>query len=476
MKSKRTWRIIKILLGGIAGVGLAVVGYAGWQTYQDLQALKQIKAKYKAVETSQKALKQRPKDAQAYLNLGNAWMDFHQDSGKGFRLAGQLKDLEMLSLMISLPPSLKGAIAAYNKALALDPTLADAYGGLCLAKVEQNISTEAQKTLATCRKAAELQPQRAQVHLALGLTFWYQQKVDAAVASFRKAVALEPNNGNTHYQLGRALVDQKKPQEAEVQLRKAIALSPEGNMSYISLGNALADQGKPDEAIAAYRQSIRVSPDQPLVYAFLGDVLLQQKRTDEAIANYQEMIRRYPPYSSGYQGLGAALSQKNRLSEAIAAYNQAATRDPNDLSILTERGLLYARIGSTPKAMADFQEAVKLHPKAAEAFNALCWNGSLLGQAKPVMNACNKAVALAAPKFKPNYQDSRGLARALVGDRQGAITDFQVFVRGQSEPEAVGFQGTSLAERQAKRQSWIHELQQGRNPFTPELKQALLQE
>lgn len=469
-------RIVKCLLGGIAGLGLAVVAYAGWQNYQDRQTLKQIEAKYKTVETYRQAVQQHPKDPQAYLNLGNAWMDFHQDAGKGLRLAIQLQTFSSMDFMLS-PQSLRDAIAAYNKALTLDPTLADAYGGLCLAKVEQNISAEAPKTLATCRKAAELQPQRAQVHLALGLALWYQQKVDAAVVSFRKAVALDPNNGNTHYQLGRALVDQNKPQEAEEQLRQAIALSPEGNMSYISLGNALADQNKLNEAIAAYRQSIRVSPDQPLVYAFLGDVLLQQKRTDEAISNYQEMIRRYPPYSTGYQGLGAALSQKNRLPEAIAAYNQAATRDPQDLSILTERGVLYARMADISRAMADFREAIKLHPKAAEAFNALCWNGSLLGQATQVMDACDKAVALAAPKFKPNYHDSRGLARALAGNRQGAIADFQVFVRWvQSERKTAVIQGASLAERQAKRQTWIHELQQGRNPFTPELKQALLKE
>jgi tetratricopeptide (TPR) repeat protein len=479
MKSKRTWRIIKMLLGGIAGVGLAIVAYAGWQTYHDFQALKQIKAKYKAVETYQKAVKQQPKDAQAYLNLGNAWMDFHQNSGKGYRLAIQLNDIEMLSLMMSALPSREGAIAAYSKALALDPTLAAAYGGLCLAKVQTNISTEAQKTLATCRKAIELQPQWAQVHLALGVALWDQHKVDDAVTVFRRAVALEPNNGNTHYQLGRALVDQNNSQEAEKHLRKAIALNPEGNMSYISLGNALTDQGKPNEAIAAYRQSIQVSPDQPLAYAFLGDVLIQQKRTDEAISNAQEMIRRYPSFSSGYQGLGAALSQKNRLQEAIAAYNQAATKAPNDLFILTERGTVYARAGNTAKAMADFREAVKFHPKAADAFNALCWNGGLLGQAEQVMGACNQAVALDHSKRKPLYQDGRGLVRALTGDRKGAIADFQAFIEWSKATEKttplVPMSPAQLNARQ-QRLAWIAELKQGRNPFTPELKQALLKE
>ena len=76
------------------------------------------------------------------------------------------------------------------------------------------------------------------------------------------------------------------------------------------------------------------------------------------------------------------------------------------------------------------------------------------------MFACEKAVALSPDE--DYIIDSRGLARALTGDIEGAIADFQVFV-----------EWTSNEERKAQRQEWIKALQAGENPFTDELLKEL---
>ncbi|MEO1067611.1 MAG: tetratricopeptide repeat protein [Cyanobacteria bacterium J06638_6] len=76
------------------------------------------------------------------------------------------------------------------------------------------------------------------------------------------------------------------------------------------------------------------------------------------------------------------------------------------------------------------------------------------------MFACEKAVAL-APEHG-GIIDSRGLARALTGDTQGAIADFQAFV-----------EWTNNEDSKAQRQEWIEALKQGENPFTPELLEDL---
>ncbi len=41
-----------------------------------------------------------------------------------------------------------------------------------------------------------------------------------------------------------------------------------------------------------------------------------------------------------------------------------------------------------------------------------------------VLAACDKAVTL-----EPGYVGSRGIAKAIAGDREGAITDFQAFIK-----------------------------------------------
>ncbi len=108
------------------------------------------------------------------------------------------------------------------------------------------------------------------------------------------------------------------------------------------------------------------------------------------------------------------------------------------------------------EALAAYTAALKFDPKVeitADSWNRLCRDGSLQKQAADVLPACDKAVALAPEDG--NIRDSRGLARALTGDTQGAITDFEAYI-AQTEDK----------DRKAQRQRWVKDLQAGKNPFT----------
>ena len=102
-----------------------------------------------------------------------------------------------------------------------------------------------------------------------------------------------------------------------------------------------------------------------------------------------------------------------------------------------------------------------LYEISANDWNGLCWNGSLNGYASDVIFACEKAVALA-----PNdgaIRDSRGLARALTGDFDGAIEDFQAYIDLADSPD----------EMKNQRREWIEALERGENPFTEEVLESL---
>lgn len=107
------------------------------------------------------------------------------------------------------------------------------------------------------------------------------------------------------------------------------------------------------------------------------------------------------------------------------------------------------------------QDASERLTITARDWNTLCWRGALWGHAADVMFACERAVAL-APEH-PGIRDSRGLARALTGDVEGAIADFEFFV----EQMAPGGQA------RAAREEWIAALRAGRNPFTPSVLERL---
>jgi hypothetical protein len=99
-----------------------------------------------------------------------------------------------------------------------------------------------------------------------------------------------------------------------------------------------------------------------------------------------------------------------------------------------------------------------------EELNYVCWDGSLYGYVQDVLQYCEEAVALEPDEA--HIRDSRGLARALLGDYAGAIEDFQFFVDYGID------QGWDESDVQ-QRQQWIIDLKAGKNPFTPEVLDSL---
>ncbi|ARV58212.1 hypothetical protein BZZ01_05795 [Nostocales cyanobacterium HT-58-2] len=89
----------------------------------------------------------------------------------------------------------------------------------------------------------------------------------------------------------------------------------------------------------------------------------------------------------------------------------------------------------------------------ANSLNSLCWQGSLRGYAADVMFACEKAVQLAPNDG--NIRDSRGLAKALTGNIQGAIEDFEAHIAQTDDKEI-----------KSQQQGWVKALRAGKNPFT----------
>ncbi|MGK7873955.1 MAG: hypothetical protein AB4426_11785, partial [Xenococcaceae cyanobacterium] len=182
---------------------------------------------------------------------------------------------------------------------------------------------------------------------------------------------------------------------------------------------------------------------------------------------------------------GVELAREGKVEEAIAAYQEAQKLKPgidlnpdteaidNDLKAVRQQlaaltkvkeGVELAREGKVEEAIAAYQEAQKLDSTlkiSADSWNELCWFGSLHEHAAKVMFACEKAVALEPDSGM--ILDSRGLARALTGNTEGAINDFQAFV-----------DWTDNNKERSQRQRWIDALRAGKNPFTEEELKSLL--
>jgi tetratricopeptide (TPR) repeat protein len=117
--------------------------------------------------------------------------------------------------------------------------------------------------------------------------------------------------------------------------------------------------------------------------------------------------------------------------------------------------------GDVARGLALFSSTRSAAPNVkppTDVLNLLCWESSLRGHAADVVDTlCEDAVRSAL--YSAYARDSRGIARALVGRRDEAISDFESYVQDLSR----------LEQRRRKRSEWIKALRAGRNPFTDQV-------
>ncbi|MBR8835916.1 MAG: AAA-like domain-containing protein [Stigonema ocellatum SAG 48.90 = DSM 106950] len=133
---------------------------------------------------------------------------------------------------------------------------------------------------------------------------------------------------------------------------------------------------------------------------------------------------------------------------------------------LIQQGEELAKQGDVKKGIEKYTEAQKLDSTlkiSAQSWQSICFGGSLYNQAADVMFACEKAVALASKKEEASAKAVRGLAKALAGDKKGAIADFEVYIQSKD----------ISAEGKKQVQGWVDALRVGKNPFTPEVLKKL---
>ena len=130
------------------------------------------------------------------------------------------------------------------------------------------------------------------------------------------------------------------------------------------------------------------------------------------------------------------------------------------------RGL--CRQGSVDEAYSIYERACTVDPLLdipAMFWNSLCWYACLGGVDGAKRYSFAGELAIALEPENDGFRDTRGLSRALLGNREGAISDFEAFI--------------SFAQnyrRRKERREWIRLLRLGLpidQIFTPEVRERL---
>jgi len=167
--------------------------------------------------------------------------------------------------------NIKAADAA-NRALALNPRLAEAHTSLAHIDLHQWHWGDAERRF---RKAVELDPNSAQAHHWYALALTALGRVDQAVDQLIIARNLEPLSTLMNADLGMAFFAATRYQESIDQELKTLELDPENRTALWILGLSYEGIGRLDDAVEQFEGVLRIYPDNlnlksSLAHAYAG--------------------------------------------------------------------------------------------------------------------------------------------------------------------------------------------------------------
>lgn len=221
-------------------------------------------------------------------------------------------------------------ISAAQKALELDPELAEAHARL--ADIYQQLFRWSDAE-AEYKRALELKPNDAATHRAFAFWLACQGRTEEAVAWSRRARELDPL-GTSGNNIGHILLYARHYDEATHELRSVLALQPDDAEALWYLGTVLIAQGRPEKAIPVLEKAVSVSDRSPVVVGFLVRAYALAGRRADALRLLAELKRRRQAgyvspaaFVHAYLGLG-------EYDEVFGWFEQAFQEQSNMLQSL----------------------------------------------------------------------------------------------------------------------------------------------
>jgi formylglycine-generating enzyme required for sulfatase activity len=245
-------------------------------------------------------------------------------------------------------------------------------------------------------------------------------------------------------------------------------LDPHNADAYYYRGLAHSENNDTTSAIEDFTKAIDINSKDPGYYFQRGVARAESDNFDGALADFNASIDLYPDNPGTYYERGKVRARKGDFNGAINDFTQVIKIGSNQTLVYYSyiaRAYARARSDDLDGAVNDATHATDSNPQNGEGWNSLCWLGTLAGRALQVIKACEQAVAL-DPR-NGNYKDSRGLARALNGDREGAIEDFKAYIDWNNANKGAEIESD-------KRTAWIKVLEKGKNPFDETVLKDLL--
>jgi tetratricopeptide (TPR) repeat protein len=163
---------------------------------------------------------------------------------------------------------------------------------------------------------------RTQAHALLekGKELYREDQDTEAVAAFQQAIKVDPELAEAHFRLGLTYEALGKREDAEAEYKKAVDgykkhldANDDDAEAHYNLGQTYANLGQYSDAIREYRQATKLKTDDPDMYYDLGVAHTKLAQYDAAAAAFSKSLEIDPDYYRAEDALNEAKEGVKRI-------------------------------------------------------------------------------------------------------------------------------------------------------------------
>ncbi len=231
--------------------------------------------------------------------------------------------------------SFKYAIEMFSQAIKKDPEYALAYAGLADSYAQYYMYCDRNKenldeALTASQKALELDPELAEAHVSRGQAISQNLKYEEAEKEFETAIRLNPKLFDAYYFFGRTLRVQGKHKQAARLFEQASQVRPEDFQAPTFLVSAYEDLGLGTEAreanlraVEVFKKHLELNPDDSRALVLGSFALLKSEDEETAVKWMKRSISLDPEEISVLYNAACLYSLMGRVEEALDYFEKA---------------------------------------------------------------------------------------------------------------------------------------------------------
>jgi tetratricopeptide (TPR) repeat protein len=391
----------------------------------------------------------QPETFEILYNLGNAYFLNGQYSEAELVVNRALKTnsesvdgLYLLGEIYSRQQRPLDALDALVRAHKLAPENTDVIFLLARVSMSQNYFEDAIPLLEAGVKIA---PRSAQLHAALGESYFMAGKTERAIEQFQTLIVIDPSAGSYSF-LGLSYRHLGRFEEARKYFLEGLKLDPHNASCLFNLGFIEERQGNSARAEELFQKALHSKPDYSEALFELANLRTKDKKLTEAETLLKQYVRVSRNPASGYYKLAMVERSLHQIEAAQRDLNvfQTLSKDANTgpypfenlFEYVDSRSMLPGQ-ARTAMDLKQLGEEIEKHPGQPQDLYLLAETYLKLGNVDDARKTAAQLDQISADDFRT--QNGIGVLFARYRLFDDAIQHFQAAARANPESDDVKF-------------------------------------